>query len=57
MHTFHIQTRRLRTHCWAQGPEDGEQELLDEVLLTAGAGRDAGLLALHGRHGRLSWSA
>src|ERR671939_330114 len=36
MHTFRIRTRRLRTHCWAQGPQDGQPLLLVHGNLTTG---------------------
>jgi pimeloyl-ACP methyl ester carboxylesterase len=36
MKTLEIQTRRLRTHCWVQGPPDGEPLLLVHGNLTTG---------------------
>ena len=36
MQTLEIPTRRLRTHCWVHGPEDGEPLLLVHGNLTTG---------------------
>jgi pimeloyl-ACP methyl ester carboxylesterase len=36
MQTLEIQTRRLRTHCWVQGPQDGQPLLLVHGNLTTG---------------------